>query len=91
MSAKRRLQMEVYAWTRMLFLKAHPKCQFPGCSTKAKDIHHLRGRSNNLLLDQRHWKAVCRPHHDWIGAHPKEARALGMLCEKGLWNTPDRT
>jgi hypothetical protein len=57
-------------------------------SEKSRDVHHSRGRVGTLLIDTRFWKAVSRKAHDWIGEHPEEARALGLLCQPGEWNTP---
>jgi hypothetical protein len=54
-------------------------------------IHHMRGRRGSLLRDQRHWLAVSAAGHDWIERHKEEARRHGWLCEKGLFNTPDKT
>lgn len=61
---------------------------FPNMVTQ---IHHKRGRRRSLLLDQRHWLPVSAAGHAWIEAHPNEARTRGWLCEKGLFNTPDRS
>lgn len=90
MSQKRSLEMELYRRERLQFLQIHTVCQC--CYVKkAVEIHHARGRISTLLRDQRHWLAVCRTDHNWIGDHPEEARLKGWLCAKGLWNTPDRT
>ena len=63
------------------------QCRVAGCTRRADDNHHSRGRIGTLLLDQRFWVPVCRQHHDWIGAHPAEARALGLIAPLGQWNT----
>lgn len=57
---------------------------------KSRDVHHSRGRAGTLLIDVRFWKAVSRRGHYWIDDHPKEARAMGLLCEPGEWNRPPR-
>jgi hypothetical protein len=43
------------------------------------DIHHKAGRSGANYLDESTWMAVSREGHDWIHAHPSEARAKGWL------------
>ena len=53
----------------------------------ATEIHHQRGRVGRLLNDERHWLAVSAEGHDWIHHNVKQARALGLLCEHGKWNT----
>lgn len=50
----------------------------------------MRGRAGTLLIDVRFWKAVSREAHDWIQAHPVEARAEGLLCGPGEWNVAPR-
>lgn len=52
------------------------------------DVHHQRGKLGPLLMDKRFWIPVCRGLHNWIGAHPAEARKLGLLCHPGEWNKP---
>lgn len=54
-------------------------------------IHHTRGRIGSLLCDTRYFSLLCVSCHNWVGEHPNEAREKGLLCAKGLWNTPDRS
>ena len=91
-SARRRPLLAEYAKARAEYLRRNPRCQCrrPGCLVASSDVHHTRGRAGPLLLDQRFWRPVCRWCHDWIGGHPVEARAAGMLCAEGLWNVPAR-
>ena len=72
------------------FKRTHPECQRCG-QRPTQDVHHTRGRSGTLLLDWRHWRAVCRECHAWIGDNPERSRREGFLCAKGLWNVPDET
>lgn len=97
-SALRRLRMKSYRADADAFLRENPKCAC--CHPRAvllrefwkprpaTDIHHSRGRVGRLLFMQEHWRGVCRPCHDWIGANPNLAREIAMLCAPGLWNTP---
>lgn len=80
--ANRRYRLAVQAW------KVGKRCAFPGCGRRDVDCHHTRGRAGTLLMDERFWQPVCRRHHDWVAAHPREARDFGLLCQAGLWNTP---
>lgn len=43
------------------------------------EIHHRAKRGNNLNNEST-WLAVCRWSHNWIHAHPKEARKLGLIA-----------
>jgi hypothetical protein len=76
-----------YTNLKRAFLKSHPECAVFK-AMRSEDIHHLRGRAGSLLLDTSLWLAVSRRGHDWIHANPEAARRRGLLCEKGLWNTP---
>ena len=89
-SVRRGRALAQYGVLREKFLKAHPYCHAcirrdlkPRFST---DVHHLRGRAGKLLMDGFYWMPVCRSCHDWIGANPVKARAIGCLCQSGEWN-----
>lgn len=99
-----RARMAEYKKTRDSYLKEHAtlidgepwiQCQAPGCKEwtgiNEITIHHSRGRIGSLLCDARHFVAVCLTCHRAIGEKPEWARSVGLLCQKGLWNTPDRT
>lgn len=43
------------------------------------DVHHTAGRTGTNYLDERTWLAVSRQEHEWIHAHPSEARKRGWL------------
>lgn len=94
-SASEALRMEIYRPIASMFKELNPLCH--ACkiikldamagSTGfvplfTQDVHHNRGRSGLLLFDTRHWLAVCRQCHDWIGAHPDEAMKLGLLDKR---------
>lgn len=85
-SDKRKANLKQYEKLKRVWLKGR-KCCYPGCNSLVVDVHHLRGRIGKLLCEQRYWLPLCRPHHDWVGRNPEEARKMGLLCEKGKWNT----
>ena len=68
--------------------RAHPLCV--RCGKKATDIHHTRGRLGELLTDMRHWRSLCRVCHQWAHQNIAEARKVGLICEKGKWNSVDK-
>jgi hypothetical protein len=82
-SAKRAKQDAEYLKLRQRFLTENPICQISvaGCSHGATDVHHTYAGSNReaFYLVQSTWKAVCRNCHDWIHAHPAEARIMNWL------------
>ena len=90
MSIKKAADLKEYYAMRARFLANVDLCEV--CHTdRPVEIHHRRGRVGPLLTDLRHLLATCSKCHDWIHEHVEEARTLGYICEKGLWNTPDRT
>lgn len=55
-----------------------------------EDIHHMRGRAGSLFMNEKYWLAVSRRGHELIGSNPNWARQHGFLCQKGLWNQPEK-
>jgi hypothetical protein len=54
-------------------------CEVPGCTFPADDLHEPKFRSRlGSPTDPENTIPVCRQHHDWIHAHPKEAHDLGL-------------
>ncbi|WP_448596759.1 hypothetical protein [Thermoleptolyngbya sp.] len=78
-SAKREKQYESYRLAREEYLKNHPNCQVRGCKRLACDIHHKAKRDGERLTDQKHWMAVCRECHAYIGNNPAWAYQQGYL------------
>lgn len=78
MSKKRQREARAYSLLRSAYLEAHPRCQIR-CGKPAKDIHHTHGRLSGNYLNVETWLSVCRECHDWIHAHPSQARQLGLL------------
>jgi hypothetical protein len=84
-SAKRAKQEKEYSNKRKTFMLAHPLCQanISGlCTSQSTDIHHIKGRSGELLLEVNEWMSVCRACHMWIETHPIEATELGFRKSK---------
>ena len=84
-SPKRAKQEREYLKIRKDFLYYHPLCQanIPStCKTHSTDVHHKKGRIGQLLTDETKFLSVCRPCHDWIETHPKEAKDLGFSISK---------
>lgn len=79
-SPKREAAMKEYLRLRAIFLSAHFKCQvnWKGCTGKATEIHHSKGRGKNLN-DVASFVATCRPCHTAIHSNPSLARHCGLL------------
>ena len=76
-SVKRLKQERQYAKIRKAFLFCHVKCRVAGCDSPAVEIHHMKGRTGDLLTDERFFLPVCRAHHNYIESHPAEAKEHG--------------
>jgi len=79
-------EMDSYSALRETFFFIHPNCQakLVGCTGKATDVHHKKGRGDNLLRVGT-WLAVCRSCHTWIEENPIKSKELG-LSESRLKN-----
>lgn len=68
-------------------LEANPVCQalIRGvCQGRAVDVHERLTRArardaNAAILDRANCCTVCRACHDWIGTHPVQAQAMGLV------------
>lgn len=84
-SPKRSKQESQYGKLRKEFLSKYPMCQahLPNtCTQIATDVHHMKGRIGNLLLNQTYWLALCRGCHNWIENHPEAAKELGFSLSR---------
>jgi hypothetical protein len=89
-SKSRRPALDVYRKESKAWLITNSQCE--GCRrAKATEVHHRRGRIHGLLLDKRHWVALCKHCHDFVHRHPQAAREAGLLCQLGEWNKVDRS
>lgn len=79
-SDKRKKQNTLYLKKRRIFMEQNTKCQagLKGCTIEATELHHKKGRMNELIHDERYFLAVCRSCHEKITEHSR------MAIEKGL-------
>ena len=77
--AKQLERLGEYRKVRDEFMRLHPTCQarLSGCTVKATDLHHSKGRTGDLLTDKRHFKALCRSCHRFIEENPKFSKENG--------------
>ena len=68
-SKKRSRQLREYAKKRKLFLEHNSYCKV--CGGHADQIHHMKGRENELLLDERYWLPVDFKCHRIIEDNPQ--------------------
>lgn len=50
-----------------------------GCTGQATEVHHIRGRGVEYMLDVRTWAGMCRHCHDLITFGPQLGRELGLI------------
>lgn len=79
-SEKRKEQFKIYSVRRKLFLEANPICPITG--EKTVDIHHMRGRTGTLYLDENYWLAVSRDGHEKIENNPEWAKENGYSLNR---------
>jgi len=48
---------------RAAFLKAHPRCMWPGCDALATDVDHMLPKSQGGSDSWSNLQALCHPHH----------------------------
>lgn len=76
MSKKREAQNRKYLKIRRKFLE-DKFCEVTG--KPAQEVHHIKGRIGDLLLDQKFWMAVSREGHNWIHNNVNLAREKGWI------------
>lgn len=83
-STKRIKQNSEYSQVRHDFLYSNEFCKarLPICTQWATEIHHKKGRIEELLTATEFFLPVCRRCHDWIEAHPVEAQDLGLSLSR---------
>src|SRR4051794_571077 len=52
-SDKRKTALNLYKETREAYLREHPACEFPGCTSTDITLHHKKGRIGELLTNSR--------------------------------------
>lgn len=75
---KRAAELAKYSKLKAQYIAIHQICEVVGCNRQAVDIHHMKGRENDLLLDTNFWMAICREHHIYYTENSKEAIEQGI-------------
>ena len=58
------------------------EAKLDGCTIKATDLHHAKGKIGDLLTDQRYFKALCRNCHSYLEVHPSESKEKGFSLSR---------
>lgn len=83
-SPKRAKEEREYNKQAKSFKLANPDCaaRLKGCTGGTTDVHHMKGRDGDLLLDQHYWLPVCNHCHRWIELNPVKAKILGLSVSR---------
>lgn len=79
-SKKRIAQEKIYTQLRKAFLNKNNVCPITG--EKTTDIHHMKGRIGDLLIDTKYWLAVSREAHILIEQNPEWAKEQGYSLSR---------
>lgn len=72
-------------------MSAQRKAYCESCgTTRNLTLHHRRGRAGSLISDMRFFSLLCFSCHEWVHAHPKQARERGLLAPSSEWNVVPR-
>ena len=79
-SKKRQEQLTVYKVKQHAFLMANTECAVKSkfCTGESTEIHHTKGRENDLLNDVRYFLAICTSCHIFITENSALAADLGF-------------
>jgi hypothetical protein len=83
---RRAKELRIYAKLCPEFKKANPECQarLEGCTWRTTDVHHKKGKENELLNKVEYFLPVCRNCHDIIGSQHTRAKKLGLSIDRTL-------
>lgn len=79
---KRAAQLREYSKLKDQYIAIHQICEVVLCNRQSVDIHHQKGRENDLLLDTNYFMAICREHHIHYTEHSKEAIEEGVSISR---------
>jgi hypothetical protein len=84
-SDKKSIQDQLYTVLRNKFFQDDNnkscKARLQGCTILATDVHHTKGRGENLN-DVSTWIPLCRTCHTYIELHPVEAKNLNFSSNR---------
>lgn len=84
-SKRKAAERKLYVANRDAYLATHKVCW--GCFKPSRlELHHVRGRLGPLLLDERHWMALCPACHRWVHENIEAARKRNLIAAAGDWN-----
>jgi hypothetical protein len=79
---KRAKKLREYEKNKAEVFKEIDCCQFPGCESEVKTLHHAGGRIGNNLIDKKLMRVLCPEHHLWAELNPLEAKKLNLSVSR---------
>lgn len=79
-SDKLQKKLTSYKEASRQFLMGKRCAVFP--TLAAQEVHHMAGRSNEMLMDKKYWLAVSRKGHIEIEMNPKLAKEKGWTVSR---------
>lgn len=76
-TTKRAAQNQEYLKLRKEYLEAYPACEVEDCHNKSTEVHHMRSREGESLLNTNEFLAVCHGCHHKITTDSAWAVANG--------------
>lgn len=90
-SKRRAKQERQYNKRVKVWKEENPFCQVGGldCTELTDDCHHMKGKIELLLLDERYWLPVCRNCHTYLERNPTWAKDNNFsLSRLSVKNSP---
>lgn len=83
-SKRRQRQLSQYNKRVKEWKEENPLCmaKLSGCTKHTIDCHHMKGKIELLLLDEKFWLPVCRNCHNWIERNPNDAKEKGLSLSR---------
>lgn len=81
-SKKRIAQEKIYIQLRKAFLNKPENKICPITNETTTEIHHMKGRIGDLLIDTKYWLAVSREGHVLIEQNPEWAKENGYSLSR---------
>ncbi len=78
---ERAKQDKIYAVRGPKYLEKNPFCEC-GCGKPSQQIHHKKGRTGDLFLNEKYWMAVHSECHSNIENNPEFAIKMGYSLKR---------
>lgn len=81
-SDKRKIENLKYTAQRIIFLGKKENQVCPITKKPTTDVHHKKGRTGSLYLDERYWVALSREGHKFVEEHPEWSKENGYSLNR---------